>query len=105
MLVTFLAVCVGWVLFRAQTLADAWTILRGMVKPTSGYNLAGDGAALVVVCLAVTLIGQSLGQWKGSRQAVLRLPAPIAGVVMATALTLALLLTPGDGKAFIYFQF
>lgn len=105
MLATFLAVCVGWVLFRAQTFADAITILRGMVIPTSGYELAGDGAALVVVCLTVTLVGQALGQWRGSKQAVLWLPAPLAGAIMAAALTLALILTPGDGKAFIYFQF
>jgi alginate O-acetyltransferase complex protein AlgI len=105
MLVTFLAVCVGWVLFRAQSFADAVTILHGMVIPTSGYELAGDGGALVVVCLTVTLIGQALGQWRGSKQAVLRLPAPLAGAIMAAALTLALLLTPGDGKAFIYFTF
>jgi alginate O-acetyltransferase complex protein AlgI len=105
MFATFLAVCVGWVLFRAQSFADAITILRGMVIPTSGYELAGDGSALVVVCLTVTLVGQTLGQMRGSKQAVLRLPAPVAGAIMAAALTLALLLTPGDGKAFIYFQF
>lgn len=105
MFVTFLAVCAGWVLFRAQTFADALTILRGMVIPTNGYDLAGDGGALVVVCLTVTLVGQAIGQWRGSKQAVLRLPAPLAGAIMAAALTLALLLTPGDGKAFIYFQF
>jgi alginate O-acetyltransferase complex protein AlgI len=104
MFVTFLAVCVGWVLFRAQTFADALTILRGMVMPTSGYDLAGDGAALVVLCLTVTLVGQALAQWKGSKQAVLRLPAPLAGAVMAAALTLVLLLT-ADGQAFIYFRF
>jgi alginate O-acetyltransferase complex protein AlgI len=105
MFVTFLAVSVGWVLFRAQTFADAITILRGMVIPTNGYELVGDGGALVVVCLTVTLVGQAIGQWRGSKQAVLRLPAPLAGAIMAAALTLALLLTPGDGKAFIYFTF
>src|SRR5262245_20526389 len=83
MFVTFLAVCVGWVLFRAQTFADAIKILRGMVVPTSGYELAGDGSALVIVCLTVTLVGQALGQWPGSKQAVLRLPAPVAGAIMA----------------------
>jgi alginate O-acetyltransferase complex protein AlgI len=105
MFATFLAVCVGWVLFRAQTFTDAMTILRGMVVPTSGYELAGDGSALVVACLIVTLVGQAVGQWRGSKQAVLRLPAPLAGAIMAAALTLALVLTPGDGKAFIYFTF
>ena len=65
MVVTFLAVCVGWVFFRAQTFADAGTILHGMFVPTTGYGLAGDGGLLVMTCLAVTLLGQALGQIEG----------------------------------------
>jgi alginate O-acetyltransferase complex protein AlgI len=104
-LMTFLLVCVGWVLFRAQTFADAITILRGLVVPTRGTELAGDGGLLVMVCLMVTLVGQAIGQLKGSPRARFRVPVPVAGAAMAAALTLALVLTPGEGKAFIYFQF
>jgi alginate O-acetyltransferase complex protein AlgI len=104
-LMTFLLVCVGWVLFRAQTLADAGTILRGLVVPTRGSQLFGDGGLLVMVCVVIVLLGQALGQLKGNPRALFRVPAPVAGAVMATALTLALILTPGDGKVFIYFQF
>jgi alginate O-acetyltransferase complex protein AlgI len=42
------------------------------------------------------------GLWKW---AVVRLPAPALGLGYATALTLALLLAPATGKAFIYFVF
>ena len=104
-LMTFLLVCVGWVLFRAQTFADAMTILRGLIVPTRGTELAGDGGLLVMVCLVATLVGQALGQLKGSPRALFRVPVPVAGAAMAAALTLALVLTPGEGKAFIYFQF
>jgi alginate O-acetyltransferase complex protein AlgI len=102
---TFLAVCVGWVFFRAQTLADAGTILRGMVTPTAGLGLAGDGNLLVVVCVIGTLVGQRLGQIGGSARWFFRIPAPLAGAVLALLMTLALLLMPGSGKVFIYFQF
>ena len=105
MLITFVAVCVGWVFFRAQTFADAETILSGMFVPRSGYGLAGDGGLLVMTCLAATLIGQALGQIHGSGRMIFRLPVPVAGALMAAILTLALLLTPGEGKVFIYFQF
>jgi alginate O-acetyltransferase complex protein AlgI len=105
MFATFLLVCVGWVLFRAQTLADAGTILRGMVTPVTGAELAGDGALLVVLCLFVTLVGQALGQMRGSPRALFRVPAPVAGAAMAAALTLALVLLPAGGRVFIYFQF
>jgi alginate O-acetyltransferase complex protein AlgI len=104
-LITFLLVCVGWVFFRAQTLAEAGTILRGLAVPTGGSDLLGDGPLLVMVCVIVTLIGQALGQLKGGARVLYRLPAPLAGTVMAVGLTLALILTPGDGKVFIYFQF
>jgi alginate O-acetyltransferase complex protein AlgI len=104
-LMTFLLVCVGWVFFRAQTLTDAGTILRGLAVPTAGSDLLGDGPLLVMVCVIVTLIGQALGQLKGSPRMLYRLPAPLAGATMAVGLTLALILTPGDGKVFIYFQF
>src|SRR5262249_13943835 len=105
MFVTFLLVCFGWVLFRAQTLADARTILRGMVTPVTGAELAGDRALLVLVCVFVTLVGQALGQLRRSPRALFRVPAPVAGVAMAAALTLALVLLPAGGRGFIYFQF
>jgi hypothetical protein len=76
-----------------------------MVVPTRGTELAGDGGLLVMVCLVVMLAGQALGQLKGSPRALFRVPVPVAGAAMAAALTLALVLTPGEGKAFIYFQF
>src|SRR5262245_3987589 len=105
MLATFLLVCVGWVLFRAQTLADAEVILRGMVSPVSGAHLAGDGALVVLVFVVVTLVGQALGQLKGSPRALFHVPAAVAGAVMAAALTLAFVLLPSGGRVFIYFQF
>jgi alginate O-acetyltransferase complex protein AlgI len=105
MLVTFLLVCVGWVFFRAQTLGEAWIILRGLVVPTAGSELGGDGPLLVMTCVIVTLIGQALGQLHGSPRLLFRTPAVLAGTVMALMLTLALILTPGDGKVFIYFNF
>ena len=53
---------------------------------------------LVVVC---HVLGQT-GAWK---RLSVRLPAPVLGVGYALALTLALVLAPDSGKAFIYFQF
>jgi alginate O-acetyltransferase complex protein AlgI len=104
-LLTFLLVCIGWVFFRAQTLGEAGTILRGLAIPTGGADLVTDGPLLVLVCVVTVLIGQALGQMKGSPRALYRLRAPVAGVTMAVGLTLALILMPGDGKVFIYFNF
>jgi alginate O-acetyltransferase complex protein AlgI len=102
---TFLLVCVGWVLFRAQTLTDAGTILRGLAVPTDGLGLTADANLLVVLCLIGTLIGQKLGQVGGSARWLFRVPAPLAGALLAGLLTLTVLLMPTGGKVFIYFQF
>jgi hypothetical protein len=42
------------------------------------------------------------GAWK---KGSVRIPAPLLGVSYALVLTLALVLAPDSGKAFIYFQF
>jgi alginate O-acetyltransferase complex protein AlgI len=101
---TFLCVCVGWVFFRAQTFPEAAAVLRRMFWPHGGSgSLLYDVGLwytlmLVVVCHVLALTGG----WKKIAQ---RAPAPVLGAGMAVALTLALVLAPAAGKAFIYFQF
>ena len=58
-------------------------------------RLAHDGASQRHA-LALT------GAWK---KGSVRIPAPLLGVSYALVLTLALVLAPDSGKAFIYFQF
>ena len=89
-----------------RSFADAGTILRGTGRPDERIRPArATGRCWCMVCLAATLIGQALGQMKGAGRLMFRLPVLVAGAVMAAILTLALLLTPGEGKVFIYFQF
>lgn len=104
MALTFLAVCVGWIFFRAQTFAAAATMLHRMVIPHEGLGSPLHNRslwytiALVVICHALAYNGA----WK---RIAVRLPAPVLGFGYAVALTLALVLAPDAGKAFIYFQF
>jgi alginate O-acetyltransferase complex protein AlgI len=102
---TFLAVCVGWVFFRAQSLAAAGVILRGMVGGAIGLSLAREGVQEVLACLAVILAGHVLGSFRWPARLPQKLPAPLAGAALAAALTLYLLLQPDTGTGFIYFQF
>jgi alginate O-acetyltransferase complex protein AlgI len=102
--ITFLAVCVGWVFFRATTFTAAATMLWRMVVPHAGLGSQQANIALVLMAL-VLLTAHAIverGAWK---PLVARMPAPVLGVSYATVLTLALLLAPNGGKAFIYFQF
>jgi alginate O-acetyltransferase complex protein AlgI len=101
---TFLAVSLCWVFFRAQTFLAAKTILRNLFRPVMALDppLAARWLLYTVLVVALFhLIGAS-GLWK--RWAG-RIPAPVLGCGYALLLTLALLLAPDSGKAFIYFQF
>jgi alginate O-acetyltransferase complex protein AlgI len=102
--VTFLAVCLGWIFFRATTFSIGLTMFRQLVPGHTGLPSPLTASSfwalmfVVVVCHVVAL----RGLWN---RLALRLPEPVLGVAYATALTLALVLAPGTGKAFIYFQF
>jgi alginate O-acetyltransferase complex protein AlgI len=104
-LATFLAVCVGWVFFRAASLAEAGVILGRMAWPTEGVELSRTAAAIVLLCLAVTLAGHLLGSRINVIRFERRLPAPVMGAALACLLALGLVLLPEGGRAFIYFQF
>jgi alginate O-acetyltransferase complex protein AlgI len=101
---TFLAVCVGWVFFGSKTFGMAATILHQMVIPHAGLPvpLPKQGLwytlAVVVVCHFLV----ELGWWK---RYALRIPAPAMGCCYAMLLTLTLVLSPDNGRVFIYFQF
>jgi alginate O-acetyltransferase complex protein AlgI len=101
---TMLAVMVGWVLFRATTLGGAITVLHQLFLPHAGQRAPLPAFSLwcILVLMAVCHAIGHYGLWKW---AVVRLPAPALGFGYATALTLALLLAPATGKAFIYFVF
>jgi alginate O-acetyltransferase complex protein AlgI len=101
---TFLAVCVGWVLFRAQSFADAAAVLAGLVRP-GGLSLDPALAATAVACLVAVFAGHLAGALLDVRRIERRLPAPALAAALASLLLLILLLQPEDGKGFIYFQF
>jgi alginate O-acetyltransferase complex protein AlgI len=101
---TLLCVLVGWVFFRAQTFATAGGVLAGMFAPQAGKGcpLPDVGLWLTVALLAVCHVVGYYRLWPVIQK---RLPAPLLGAGYAAALTLALLLAPPSGKAFIYFVF
>jgi len=102
---TFLAVCVGWVFFRAQTFADASVILQRMAWSTGGKSIDQTaftfGAAGLLFMFLCYLIASFIDLKRVERW----LPAPVLGTSMAIVFLLAQVLMPEDGKAFIYFQF
>jgi D-alanyl-lipoteichoic acid acyltransferase DltB (MBOAT superfamily) len=103
--VTFLAVSLGWVFFRAASFGAAAEILRRLVSAPRWAMTAPMSSRSFWCLAAVLLLGHLLvyhGLWRRWQG---RLPAPVLGMGYALLLSLVLVLAPDGSKAFIYFQF
>src|SRR5207248_1998494 len=103
-IVTFLSVCLGYIVFRTLSFAGTGAYLWRMVVPTAGeapplHPLSVWLTVLgVVICHAAAVTG-AWHKWS------VRLPAPVLGAAYALVVLVALMIAPADGQAFIYFQF
>ena len=104
MVLTYLCVSLGWVLFRATTFSAAAVFFERLFVPQYGMSLPYSKQSVFVLAallMACHLLVEA-GWWKKFAE---RLPAPMLGTGYALVLSLALLIRPMSGKAFIYFQF
>ena len=100
-MLTFLAVSLGWVLFRAQSFAQATAVLNGLVVPIPGRSLPKEQVAMVLAGLAAVFIGGSID----FRKIQARLPEPVAAAGLAAFALVYFLLLPLSSSGFIYFNF
>ncbi len=101
---TFATVSLAWVFFRATTFTAAAAMFERMFILHPGEPLPMSRLSLAVLT-AVVLGSHALALGGGWKRLSNRIPAPALGVSYALVLTLALVLSPDSGKAFIYFQF
>jgi len=116
-LLTFHAVCVGWVLFRADTANIAWQMLVKMFSfapaadgvtackmalPTINYPLIYPTIYLLLPLYAVSHIFMS---WLDKTTLVKRSPIPLKVVWCAVMMLLVVIFSPDKSPRFIYFQF
>jgi len=104
MTLTFLAVCMAWVVFRAPSMATASTLLRGLYVARAGLGPPHPAQSFWFL-VALVVIAHLLVKRELVRKAFTNLPVPILGFGYALALTLALLLAPDTARPFVYFQF
>jgi D-alanyl-lipoteichoic acid acyltransferase DltB (MBOAT superfamily) len=104
-LMTFLAVCLTWVFFRAADWSSALTLLRAMFGGgNGGLTLAwGESAWALIVIVTLLVMHWNLKDASLEERAV-RIPVWARPLVLA-GLLLCIVLMPGDNRAFIYFQF
>ncbi|MEP7014712.1 MAG: MBOAT family O-acyltransferase [Verrucomicrobiota bacterium] len=105
-LVTYAAVCIAWVFFRAPDFSVAARMLQGMF----GGHVHGDAilATREMLQIGIVTVCMMLVHWSlrdtNIETAVTRLPRWVVTAVWAL-MTCAIILTQGNSNAFIYFQF
>ena len=104
MSLTLLCVTLCWVFFRAENFTQAAVFLRHLFVASAGLGCPLHSAGLWYTGLLV-VICHGLGHYGLAKQGLIRMPPSVLGFSYAVVLTLALLLSPDSGKAFIYFQF
>ncbi len=101
-LVTFLFVCLCFVIFRAATFADAATIISGMFIPTGGRQLIHIAVlGFVGLFAAGTLIGPAIDLEK----VYYAIPWPLRSLGYILAMFFLATFKPTSGVPFVYFQF
>jgi alginate O-acetyltransferase complex protein AlgI len=101
---TFVTVCLTWVLFRATTFEQAALLYQRMLIPSTGLPTPAPAAGLLYISLLVGLCHWLAYQiW--FKRWLRRAPGEAIGVGYCSMLMMALLLAPKSGQAFIYFQF
>ena len=104
-LATFLVVSLAWVLFRARDLGDSLSLLTSMFGLRSGDSLLSQAECTRVLLVVAALFAVHwLLRESRLERVVERLPWWLTALGLAAA-AISLLVTPGEDRAFIYFQF
>lgn len=103
--VTFSFVCFAWIFFRADTLSRSFEMLSGISLPGTGELYVNRSDAIIVLIVMSTIIViQSLLRNTTLEDAAKRLPDFVKILIIAV-MVLGIMISPGEDRAFIYFQF
>ncbi len=104
-LVTFHLVCLGWLFFRAESMAQAWTMLTRLTVGWAWTPLAAYSLSMTAVFALPVMIYEAWVERRGNTLALTHSAWP-ARVLVYLAMILAMLfLAPDKPGEFIYFQF
>jgi len=105
--VTFALVCLAWVFFRADTFPRAFTIaaaMLGSVVASPDLHLGRFEALITAVTMGSILVAHWTLRDVSLETAVQKTPWLLRSLVLA-AMLVAIVMMPGEDRAFIYFQF
>ena len=103
-ILTFHLVCIGWVLFRADSIGTALTVLRRSVTAWGPAPLASIGLASIIAgALAMQYFPTNLSH--RIERAFAEPPLVVQGALMGVMIALIFALGPKGVAPFIYYQF
>ncbi len=104
-IITWLIICLTWVLFRAENPASAAHLLGAMLSLKGGVSLLSVADILQVALVVGALLAvHGIMRDRDFEQTARSLSWPLTGLILA-AMLIAILLSPGEERAFIYFEF
>jgi alginate O-acetyltransferase complex protein AlgI len=101
---TFLIVCLTWVLFRVTSVEKAGAYYAGLMSGVTGLTLPLPTVGLALTALIVFL-AHAWARWPSWQRATLHMPPAMLGLSYSFLLMVTLVLAPQSGQTFIYFQF
>lgn len=105
MLLTFALVVIGWIIFRAETIGQAWEIMKGICDLSLlTIPMVAVGLKRTLLFIVVLLVVEWIDRDKEHAFALTRLPH-WARIIVIYGLILIMLEFMGHSQSFIYFQF
>jgi D-alanyl-lipoteichoic acid acyltransferase DltB (MBOAT superfamily) len=100
----FHATCIGWVLFRADSLRQAWELLGLIIGNFSVHELRDASLVAILGYIGTLILVQSIQAWRGDWLVLKGTSLPAKGVAYGLLFYLTIL-HGGTSNSFIYFQF
>jgi hypothetical protein len=103
-LITFHVVCLGWILFRAESFEAALQVLQGFGRWGGGLEVATP-LAVVLIGLGLVLHALPPRALESAARGLKALPSPAAGLAVGLMILLVEALRDPGVAPFIYYQF
>lgn len=116
--ITFHIVCIGWVIFRAETMDTAWKIISRLLFEAPGALLNFNPASLtvlqirdplifpaVILILPTLMVAHVVVNWLNDKKFYQSPPWAVQVACMVAMMCLLTIFSPDTSPRFIYFQF
>lgn len=105
MVLMFHLVCLGWLLFRAESISQAGAMLGQLVTTVGMTPLASTILGTMLLCAGPLMLYEAWVEWRGSKEALLDIHWMPRGLAYSYVALMCLFVPPPVAATFIYFQF